>query len=190
MAPAPEASLVSKSLERNGAIIMSTDNRTIQLAADQKLIAGVQKYVTSTQPLTIGSQSVTPTAIVATLQSRITAGQAVVTAEAARTAAVKANLALRAQTGPFVASLRRYVVAMYEQSPDTLAYFGLTAPKVAKKNVATKATAVAKTQATRAARHTMGSQQKKAVKGEVPSVGTSSGASAPPTPAVTAKPAT
>jgi hypothetical protein len=63
---------------------------------------------------------------------------------------------------------------MYTQSPDTLAAFGLTAPKVAKKSVATKSTALAKTKATRAARKTMGSQQRKGVKGAATTANTGS----------------
>jgi hypothetical protein len=56
---------------------------------------------------------------------------------------------------------------MFAESPDTLAEFGMTAPKKAERSAAVKAGAVAKNKATRVARHTMGKNQKKAVKGAV-----------------------
>lgn len=146
---------------------MATSTRTALRAADQKLIDGIQKNLATTPSLTVGSQTMTPAALEAVLQGRITTGNAVVTAEAAWQAALQADAKERTTTAPLVKSFKRIVVGMYEQSPDTLAQFGLKAPKSRAPSVATKALAVAKTKATRTARHTMGSQQKKAVTGTV-----------------------
>jgi hypothetical protein len=76
---------------------MSTEirKRSDQIAADQALLAGVQKFLVQYPSLSVGSQSMTPAAIVTALQNRINANLAVQTAEAARTAAVKANLVER-----------------------------------------------------------------------------------------------
>jgi hypothetical protein len=158
---------------------MSTEirKRSDQIAADQALLAGVQKFLVQYPSLTVGSQSMTPAAIVTALQNRINANLAVQTAESARTAAVKANLDERAQTATFESGLRQMVQGMFSQSPDTLAVFGLKPRKSVKKTVATKAEAVAKTKATRAARHTMGSKQKLEITG-----GTSPAAESPTTP--------
>ena len=53
---------------------------------------------------------------------------------------------------------------------DTLADFGLSPRKVAVVSPEARVAAVAKTKATRAARHTMGAKQKKAIQGDVTGV--------------------
>jgi hypothetical protein len=64
-----------------------------------------------------------------------------------------------------------YLKAAYKGSPDVLADFGIQPPKArAPVTIEAKAAAAAKRASTRAARHTMGSQQKKAVKGDVTGV--------------------
>ena len=153
--------------------------RTDLLAADQKLIDGTQQFLTHYFSLTIGSQNVTAADIVKVLTDRIATGKAVVSASDARTAAVKADRDERTKTAKFVNNLRRVVVGMFAESPDTLGVFGLAPPKVGKKTAATKADAAAKLVATRKARHTMGSKQKKPIHGTAPSAGTGSAASPP-----------
>jgi hypothetical protein len=154
---------------------MATHNtRANLLAADQQMINGVQKSLTQVTSMPVGSQTSTPADIVKVFQDRIATGNAVITADAARTAAIKADRDKRAQTATFVSSFKRIVQGMYSQSPDTLATFGLTALKATKKTAETKATAAVKSKATRVARNTMGSQQKKKVKGTAPSATTGS----------------
>jgi hypothetical protein len=169
---------------------MSTQvkKRSDQIAADQALLAGVQKFLVQYPSLTVGSQSMTSAAIVTALQNRINANQAVQTAEAARTAAVKANQDERAQSATFEQGLRQVVQGMFSQSPDSLAVFGLKPRKSTKKTVATKTEAVAKNKATRAARHTMGPKQKLEITGATPAAG-DSGTSAAPVAASGASPA-
>jgi hypothetical protein len=150
---------------------MSVNTRVHRLDADQKLIDGVQKHLSQFATLPVGSQaeSLSPADIVKILQGRIDAGNAAVKADAARSAAIKAERDERNKTAPIVSSLRRIVVGMYNQSPDTLAAFGLKAPKVAKKKAQVVADAVLKNEATRKARHTQGKRQKQKVKGQLPS---------------------
>jgi hypothetical protein len=164
----------------------ASQNRTHLLVADQNMIDAVRRHQAELASLTVGSQKVTPADIVKVFQDRLTVAQAQVSAEAARIAAVKANRDMRARTATFVSSFKRIVQGMFSQSPDTLAEFGLKAPKASKKTVAVKATAVAKSEATRKARNTMGSQQKKKVKGVVPSAST--GSTPSPSPSTTAAP--
>jgi hypothetical protein len=157
---------------------MSTaPNRNEQLTADQKMIDGVQKFLSTIASLPVSSQTVTPADIVKVMQDRLNASKAAVTAEAARAAAVKADRDTRKRTAAFVSSLRRIVQGMFSQSPDTLAAFGLKPIKAPKTKVETKATALAKSTATRKARKTMGKNQKKNVKGTVP---TATGGPTPP----------
>jgi hypothetical protein len=146
----------------------NSNNHLIQLDFDRKVAAATRKFLGGITSLPVGSQVLTPEQIAQVFDARVTSGEAVQTAAAARTAAVKANRDKRSQTAPFVAAFRRVVQGMFSESPDTLAQFGLAPPKTAEKSVAVKADAIAKNKATRAARHTMGSKQKAKVKGDVP----------------------
>jgi hypothetical protein len=166
---------------------MTTLNkRTDLIAADQAMIDGVKRFLTQIASLPVGNQVLTPADIVKVFQDRVNAGQAVKTAETARTAAIKADRDERARTAATVRAFRRIVLGMFQESPDTLAIFGLKAPKVVKKTVAVKATAVVKTKATRAARGTKGKKAKLAIKGAPPAA--TPGPAAPP--ATPAKPTT
>jgi hypothetical protein len=107
----------------------TNNNRATLLAADQKVIDGAQKALAQVPSLPVGSKTSTPADIVKIFQDRIATGNAVVTAEAARAAAIKADRDTRARTASFVASFKRIVQGMFSQSPDTLATFGLKAPK-------------------------------------------------------------
>jgi hypothetical protein len=188
----------------------NSNNRTNLLASDQSMIVGVQKLLAQIGSLPVGSQKVTPADIVKIFQERIATGQAAITADAARKSAVKADRDKRRETAAFVSSVKRIVQGMFS-SPEELAAFGLQARKAGKKTVTTKATALAKSKATRTARNTMGTKQKKKVKGTVanattgsPTVATSgastgptaatatsasTGSSAVPTPNVSSSPA-
>jgi len=156
-------------------------NRPSQLAAEQKLIDGTKQFLWQLQSIPVGSQMVTPPEIVQVLDDRIARVKATIAAADARTAAVKAERDERKKTAPFVNSLKRIVVGMFSQSPDTLGVFGLKAPKVGKRTVAVKAVAVDKVAATRKARNTMGPRARKSVKGTVPSAANKGGASEPTT---------
>jgi hypothetical protein len=115
--------------------------------------------------------SFTPAQITSKLQSIVTLRSDVDTAKAA----IKAKLAAEASEGPslrsFMTAYETYLKAVYGSQPDVLAQFGLQ-PKKARTpaTVAGMAAAVAKRAATRAARHTLGSVQKKVVKGDVTGV--------------------
>jgi hypothetical protein len=148
------------------------------MIADQAMIDGVQKFLSQLASLPVGSQTMTPADIVKVFQDRIKVGKAAQAAEAARTAAVKVDRDERAKTAALVQAFRRIVLGMFAQTPDTLAVFGLTAPKVAKKKVDVKAAAVVKSKATRKARNTVGKKAKLAIKGAPAAV--KSGPTAPP----------
>ncbi len=64
-----------------------------------------------------------------------------------------------------------------------LAAFGFNPAKSGKRTVSSKATAIAKNAATRQARHTMGSAQKLAIKGDVVGITVTPLIAAPPAPA-------
>ena len=147
---------------------MSTRNRKAELTVDQKLIDGVQKHLANVASLPIGGQMMTPADIVKVLQDRVDSGKAAQAADAGRSAAIKADHDLRAGTKKFISSLRRIVVGMFSENPDTLATFGMKTRKVFTADVDGKRKAVAKALATREARHTLGPKQKAKIHGTVP----------------------
>jgi hypothetical protein len=139
--------------------------RNQQIAADQALIAGVQKFLASYPSLSVDGQTMTPTAIVQFLQDRINASQAAQAAEAARTAALKDESDVRAKTTAPRQSLRQMVQGMYSGSPDDLAVFGLKPKKASSETATTRAAAAVKAKATRKARGTLGPKAKLAITG-------------------------
>jgi hypothetical protein len=165
---------------------MVTKKRNDLLAADQHMIDGVQKHLSNLTSMTVGSRVLSPADIIKVFEDRLATAKAAIAAEAARTAAVKANRDQRAQSARLVRAVRGVVQNMFLESPDTLADFGLAAPKAAKTTAAVKATAAAKAKATRVARGTLGKNQRKAVKGTATSeaiTGPATGSSTYATPA-------
>jgi len=136
-----------------------------------QLIAGTAKDLTSTTSVMLLGSSYTPAQITSKLQSIVTLRSDVDTAKAATQAKLAAEASQLPALHGFVTAYESYLRGAYGSQPDVLADFGLQ-PKKARTpaTVAAKATAVAKRTATRAARHTMGSVQKKAVKGDVTGV--------------------
>jgi hypothetical protein len=164
-------------------------NQTDQTVADQKLIDGLTKHAATLPSIVIAGTSTTTAAIVAKLQARIAAISTVQTTRATWRAAVQAERTEVAATKAFVSAVRQALLVAFTGQVDVLADFGLT-PRA--KHVATPAenlVRAAKSKATRAARHTMGSKQKAEVKGTgtpVVSVTTAPVAVAPVAPATVA----
>jgi hypothetical protein len=136
----------------------------------KQLIAGTGKHLSNTTPVAFGGGSYTADQITSKLQTLVDLRTAV---DAAR-AAAKAKLAAEATQSPplraFMSALTSFVKVNFSTSPDVLADFGINPKARAPLTVEAKAAAVAKRAATRAARHTMGSKQKEAIKGDVTGV--------------------
>jgi hypothetical protein len=159
-------------------------NKSNAERSNNKVISGIEKHMTDPQPVTIGGKQYTADQLKAVFQADIDATNA---ADAARTqwsdAVAKARAArvLAAQTR---ASLKTYVVGSH--GPDALVVvddFGF-APVAGQKSVKVKAEAIERSAAARKVRHTMGSQQRKAVKGTVTLIASDAGTpvSSPSTP--------
>ncbi len=153
-----------------------------------KAISGVDKHLASLTSVMIGGTAYTAPALKAVLQADIDATNA---ADAARTQWNDLLVTAKAArvTGARVRkAIKTYLVGLYgPNAVGILEDFGFTPPKsTANKTAQSKAVAVEKSAATRAARHTMGKNQKKSVKGTVTPV-------SPPAPAgetpITAPPA-
>jgi hypothetical protein len=155
------------------------------------LIAGTSKHAPS-GPLTLGNASYTAQSIAQVLQDLVDSIAAADAAKASWQQALGKMTEARANLVPVVRDYLAWVKVTYRSAPSTLADFGVAPPKVRTPlTVEQQAAAVAKSKATRSARHTMGTAQKKKVKGTVATatapatapqpVATSSAVSAPAT---------
>jgi hypothetical protein len=150
-------------------------NRNVRTKASlqqrvSSLIAGTQKH-TPTGPLTFGGATYDATSLVQTLQSL---NNAIVASDAAKAKwndALKITQDEHAKVDPIIGSYQSYLVSLLGNAPSTLADYGLAPRKVRTPLTSEeKAAAAAKGAATRVARHTMGTVQKKGVKGNVTGV--------------------
>jgi|HubBroStandDraft_3_1064219.scaffolds.fasta_scaffold408026_2 hypothetical protein len=142
---------------------------TKEVSLAEQLIAGTKKHFSTATSLAFGGATYTPAQVESSLQTLIDLRTAVDVAKAATQAKLVAWRAQSASLGSYMAAYEAFLKATYGKSPDVLADFGLKPKKVpAPQTAEQKAAAAAKRAATRAARHTMGSQQKKSVKGTVP----------------------
>jgi hypothetical protein len=139
-----------------------------QASLAESLIAGTKKHLSTASSLAFGGNTYTPAEVGASLQTLADLRAAVSDAKAVTKAKVDAE---RAQAPPLLGHMAEYVAfvrATFGNKPDVLADFGLDPKKARKPPTAEQsAAATAKRSATRAARHTMGSKQKRKVKGDV-----------------------
>jgi hypothetical protein len=146
---------------------MSKFNKAKQISDDQKLIAGILKHL-ATSTLTIGGKAYLGTTLVSLLQPRIDAGQASIAARAASRNAVVADDGVLAETNALVVQLKQTLKLMFGNDAATLADFGSTPRKTPQPLTAAQKVARAdKARATRKARGTLGSKQKKAITGAI-----------------------
>jgi hypothetical protein len=172
--------------------------RGAQLALLLKMIDGVKKHEHDLPMVVILGQSYKTADLVTVLQGRCDAANAAIQTKAVWQNAVKADHDERAKTNPFVSGLRQALLVAFGASIDSLADFGLAARKKTVRTPEERVAANEKALATRKARHTMGKNQKQAIKGNVVGVvvtpvtspETSSAPAPAPTAAVPAVPAT
>jgi hypothetical protein len=168
-------------------------NRTQRVTANQNLIGGLQKHQDTLPSLVIDGTSYKTADIITTLQGIVNSAAAVVSSRATWQTAVQADKQGRAKNQTFVSGLKQALHVAFGNSIDTLAEFGLTQRKTrTPRTPQQKAASTAKSMATRAARHTMGSKQKAAIKGSVTPPATVDGTAptASAAPAVAPAPAT
>jgi len=161
---------------------MSTINRTTLRDRCRLGMAGIDKHLAGEPSIPLGGSTETPTAVKQSLQNMVTAADATQVARGEWIDASQAEKGLRDETIVTLSALKSFVLLKFgDKDTSTLADFGFTARKQAQTSVDTKATAVEKSLATRAARHTMGPRQKAKVKGTV-------APAAAPAPAAVAEP--
>ncbi|HTB75774.1 MAG TPA: hypothetical protein VK762_21140 [Polyangiaceae bacterium] len=142
-----------------------------QVAADAKqLIAATAKHLTSGTQVPLLGGSFTPDQVTSKLQMLVDLRSDVDASRASTKAKIANETAQMPALRTFKSAYRTYIKAAFGSSPDVLADFGITPKAREPLTVEAKAAAAAKRASTRAARHTMGSDQKKAIKGDVTGV--------------------
>jgi hypothetical protein len=137
------------------------------VALAKKLIEGTNKRLANETHVKFAGSSYTPAQVIEKLQAIVNLRQAVDAAKASTKAKLETEKtempALRTFTGALVA----FIKALYAGQPDALADFGIVPKARTPQTAEAKTAATAKRMATRAARHVMGSKQRKKVKGAV-----------------------
>jgi hypothetical protein len=154
------------------AISKTTPNATKAqtLANLQALVAGLQEQFPNGS-FTLESTAFTTQSLVALLQSVIDDIESLNGAQLNAKAALTKARASVTRTGPTVSALKRNLLAMFGNAPQTLAIFGLQPLKArAPRTVEQKAVAAAKLRATRKARGIASKKSKAAIKGNVTGV--------------------
>jgi hypothetical protein len=151
------------------AVVSKAKSKADKASLVMSLITGTNKhYPTGSQVLSFGGATHTVTALTQLFQSFVDLRNAVIASQAATKAKVATERAQAPSLLVVIDEFVAFVKVTFGNQPDVLADFGLAPPKArAPQTAEQKAVAAAKRVATRAARHTMGSNQKKGVKGAV-----------------------
>ena len=165
--------------------IMGTKNPNEIEIADScaKRVLALQKYVSPTNPtITVNGETFTVADVIAIFQGCLDTRAALSTLRAQVRVAMSTRANAEGKRRAIEAFLRSWVDNQYGADSQVAHDFGYPRPKKPVLSVAAKAQANALRLATREARHTMGSKQKKEIKG-APSAPT-----APADPAITTAP--
>jgi hypothetical protein len=172
---------------------MSNINRTNKPTRKDRLrliASGAQAHFPSGQKVLAGQTLNLPTDVVSLIDTDIANTDAADKARADWLAAVQLQTDSHEKLTPILRAFERMVLAQFGDTQDAasiLADFGFAPQKVSAPTAETKAAAVQKSRATRAARHTMGPKQKKSVTGTVAPTAPSPATPAPsPAPSATA----
>ena len=136
-------------------------------ASYQALVSGLQATFQPTDTFVLKGGVLTRDQAIAQLGAYIAAGETTKSTRMQWISAVETERNILEQAAPVREGLRNILQARFGKDGTGLTTFGFRPAKAAKKTVTVKATALAKTAATRLARHTMGSVQKKSVTGNV-----------------------
>jgi hypothetical protein len=146
----------------------TTKNKTSTVASDNQIIAGITKDLKTVSSLVLAGTTYTPVTLIALIQSRINLINQVAASRAAWLDQVKQLEELDTQVHAVEMGLKQYVFNAFGKTSPQLADFGWTLKQRTPLTTEQKQQAVAKRDATRAARGTMSKKQKAAIHGVVP----------------------
>ncbi len=130
------------------------------------LLAGFNKHLASQGSLKLGNATFTAAEVTKALQAFVDAFDANVAEEAKAKSTHQAAVSADVAVTPLVKLLVAFVRAVFGSDAQVLSDFGLAPHKAKTTKPAVLVQAAKKATATRAARHTMGSKQKKGVTGQ------------------------
>jgi hypothetical protein len=142
-------------------------------ARDQQVIEALGTQLKAATTITLNGEVYKAKDLQQQFQAEVDAAKATQSAKTAYAQAVLAEEKVASQVTLIRKALRAYLIGVYGANSATVAAFGFT-PKETTVDVATKADAIAKRTATRAARGTKGSRQKKEITGALPAASTGS----------------
>jgi hypothetical protein len=149
-----------------GETIMATQNNGTIIVDDcNTRIAGVKKYIDPNADIPVDGKLVKPADFIAVFQADIDAHNGVDTLQAQVKSSIASRKTKDADRRVYDKALKAYVANRFGADSTEAHAFGYPPPKAKKKTAETKAAAAKKAEATRAARHTMGSKQKVQLKG-------------------------
>jgi hypothetical protein len=134
------------------------------------LIAGLLAYFQPGDPFALAAGIMTRDQLIALFQQFVAAAEGTKSSNAVWRSDVQAERAMELMVAPVRAGLKSILQGRFGKSGTQLLKFGITPLKASLKTTAVKTAAVAKAQATRAARGTKGSVQKKEIVGNVTGV--------------------
>ena len=148
---------------------MSRSNHNAVMTRDKKVIAGVDKYFGNVAAVTLLGKAYTPTELKALFQGHIDAETQLDELRSQLKQVVVSIRPTRALTRAVFQALRVYILGTAGPTAvQMLEDFAISAKPKGKPDAGTKAQAVVQAKATRAARHTAGPKQKKAIKAATP----------------------
>jgi hypothetical protein len=150
----------------------------------QALISGLQTYYQPTDTFHVAGGAYTRDELITELDSFVAAAQATKASNTQWRSNVQSERAMEQKVKVVRAALKGIVTARFGAGAAAILQFGFPIPKPSKRSAETKAVAAVKSKATREARGTKGSVEKKKVKGNVnvqlvTSSGSGGGASPP-----------
>jgi hypothetical protein len=145
-----------------------TRNKGQVVVSATQFIAATKKHLGSATQVPLLGGSFTPDQITSKLQALVDLRSDVNAAKADATAKIAIEAAQQPALLVFQDALASYVKAVFGSSPDVLGDYGLAPKPRAQVTAKGLVAANAKREATRAARHTMGSKQKQAIVGVPP----------------------
>jgi hypothetical protein len=157
-------------------------NKATRQNSNRKIVSAIKKHLSGS--VTLEGVKYAPAKLAKMFQDGIDVADATDAASKAWHAAVATEQASTQGLSSAQTLLRNYVSATYGEASTVFSDFGFVPRAVRTVNAATKAEAVQKREATRAARHTMGKREKLDVKGW--SEPAASSTTAPATPAAPA----
>jgi hypothetical protein len=146
---------------------MFVNSTTVQ-ARDAKIVSGIAKRLLGIPSVSLLGTAFTPAGLTSLFQDEVASLGHIASLRAQLKDAVQAQRVRARQTAAFVRALKYFLVNTFGASSAVLGDFGFPFDRTAKTTPATKVLAAEKVRATRKARGTMGSRQKKAIKGAVP----------------------